>query len=545
MFLKRKDALLFVIILFAFVRADFAQLQSFTQLVKRIKPAVVAIITYDKDGEKLSQGSGFFIASNRVITNLHVVEDAYKAEIKTHDGKTYQVNGVLGSDDEGDLAVLEINLPVTVKITPLIIAKIKPEEGERILVIGNPLGLEGTISDGLVSSIRVIPDFGSIIQITAPISPGSSGSPVINLQGQVIGVATSQLAKGQNLNFAMSSGRITKIKITAVKSIPDFVTETNQKKFAKAGEMTNQGRILLEQEAARAIKNKDKYNSEQAKKDAEKAIPLFLEALEVASNFAPAWFELGRAYYELEKFQDAIKVFEISLNLGYKEFILFDYLANSYRETKQFSLAISTLNKLSDFDKRFSSYAAERIGDIYYWDLENNKESYLNYLKAFRLPQLNIQDGLKGKLLFSILRYGLDLSLDEKYYDAIEVYSLLIELGNESSAYNFIGEQYYYLKQYSKAAEYYKKAINLKSDFYLAWKNLAAVYLFGYKNYNAAADAAKTAIRIKPDYDEGFYFLGMIYYFSGNDNLAFEQYKILKPLNAELANRLLDLLNGK
>jgi hypothetical protein len=81
-------------------------------------------------------------------------------------------------------------------------SKVQVEEGQRVLVIGNPEGLQGTVSDGLVAAIR---ENGQYIQITAPISHGSSGSPVLNEQGQVIGVATSMLVDGQNLNFAIST----------------------------------------------------------------------------------------------------------------------------------------------------------------------------------------------------------------------------------------------------------------------------------------------------------------------------------------------------
>ncbi len=78
---------------------------------------------------------------------------------------------------------------------------------------GSPLGLEKTLSDGIVSAIREIPGFGKVIQITAPISPGSSGSPVLNMQGEVIGIVTFQIVEGQNLNFAIPSERIASLSL--------------------------------------------------------------------------------------------------------------------------------------------------------------------------------------------------------------------------------------------------------------------------------------------------------------------------------------------
>src|SRR5207244_5317013 len=86
-----------------------------------------------------------------------------------------------------------------------------PQEGGLVVVIGKPFGLAGSVTNGIVSAVRDIPGFGRIIQITAPISPGSSGSPVVNMQGQVIGVATLQITGGQSVNFAIPSERIAQL----------------------------------------------------------------------------------------------------------------------------------------------------------------------------------------------------------------------------------------------------------------------------------------------------------------------------------------------
>jgi tetratricopeptide (TPR) repeat protein len=207
---KRSYPRLFPLALILLV-ASFAQAQeTLPNLVKRVKPAVVAIATYDANGEALMTGSGFFLRPGQVVTNLHVIRGAVRAEIKTLDGKgkIFPVNGTLAVDEEGDLALLGVEMPLERVVRSTELAKDLPDEGETIFVIGNPLKLEGSVSDGIVSAVREVPNSYRIIQITAPISHGNSGSPVFNLKGQVLGVVTVKVTNGQNINLAIAAARV-------------------------------------------------------------------------------------------------------------------------------------------------------------------------------------------------------------------------------------------------------------------------------------------------------------------------------------------------
>ena len=147
--------LLLLVLLLTFARtASAASEFSLPDLVRRVKPSVVAIATFDQKGEALSTGSGFFLRPEQVLTNLHVLRGAYRAEIRTLEGKgrVYAVKGVLSIDDEGDLAVLSVDIPAE-RSRPLELSTLLPEDGERIFVIGNPLRLEGSVSDGIVSAV--------------------------------------------------------------------------------------------------------------------------------------------------------------------------------------------------------------------------------------------------------------------------------------------------------------------------------------------------------------------------------------------------------
>jgi len=165
----RKNLLLMAF-LFSFLWASLAPVyaaeEEMEALVDKIKPSVVMILLFNEKDEMVSQGSGFFISADRIATNRHVIENAHRASIKTASGDSFPVQGLLAEDELKDLAVLAVKVPKS-QYKPLTLAKSLPKEGREIVVIGSPLGLEHTVSNGIVSAIRDLPGFGEIIQITA------------------------------------------------------------------------------------------------------------------------------------------------------------------------------------------------------------------------------------------------------------------------------------------------------------------------------------------------------------------------------------------
>jgi len=171
------------------------------------RPSVLLIVAYDENDQPTGMGSGFFFGDTKTIaTNLHVVQNAAKLAIKLSSGETGWIDTVLGVDAERDLALLQSN----VTGTPIKAAGRLPDIGEDILAIGNPSGLEGTVSTGIISGIRT-EDGSQYFQITAPISPGSSGGPIIDEHNEVLGVSTFYLDGAQSLNFAMPAAYLTKL----------------------------------------------------------------------------------------------------------------------------------------------------------------------------------------------------------------------------------------------------------------------------------------------------------------------------------------------
>lgn len=163
--------------------------------------ALASIVSIRTD---TGSGSGFAVSAKGVIaTNVHVLAGARKIEVFLMNGTKLQLKPAIAIDEEHDLAALQ----VTQQLPPLALARDdRIVLGQKVVVIGNPLGLEATLSEGLVSGVRKLNKDSRALQITAPISPGSSGGPILNDHGEVIGISTFVLVGGANLNFGMPVG---------------------------------------------------------------------------------------------------------------------------------------------------------------------------------------------------------------------------------------------------------------------------------------------------------------------------------------------------
>lgn len=177
------------------------------KVFKENHKAVVTIYTYDKNGSKLGLGSGFLAKSDdTIVTNRHVIDGARIIKVKIGN-KLFKGRPVYISKRSDAVIVKVENVSSKLPVVQLGDST-KVTIGEKVYVIGNPAGLEKSLSDGIVSGIRRMKDMRQeFIQFTAPISPGGSGGPVFNKDGEVIGIATGSMEEvflntTQNLNLA-------------------------------------------------------------------------------------------------------------------------------------------------------------------------------------------------------------------------------------------------------------------------------------------------------------------------------------------------------
>lgn len=469
-----------IFLLFFTVVLSSSGQENLPALIKKIEPSVVVILTYGGEGKMVGQGSGFFVSKDGdVITSFHVLQGASRAEVKTSEGKVYSVNRVLAEDNEGDLIRVSVDIPKGAA-QPLRLSSNFPEVGERILVIGTPFGLEKTVSDGIVSAVREVPGFGKIIQVTAPISSGSSGSPVVNLNGEVIGIATFYIMPGQNLNFAIPSQRISRLTPGAGQTLAEREGQREQEAVADAEKVYAMGL---------------RY---QWGEDCEKSLPFFLETVKRNPDHAGAYFQIGYCSSKLGHYQGAVVAYTRAIALKPGEAMAHNNLCAVYEKFGRYSEAIDACQEAIRLGAGSEAY--------------NNLGWSYHQLGRYQEAAESCKEAIRQKPDFAPAHYNL-------------------------------GNSYVALKRYEEAIESYKQAIRINFDYAGAHLNLGAAF-HETGRYEEAIASYKQAVRIKPNLATAHLNLGMTYLRVGDRGSALEEYRILKDLESgkELANRLFNLI---
>ncbi len=398
---------LFIVLLIIVLISPAISFADADRIFKENNKAVVVVLTYNEKGEPISQGSGFIVrADGAVVTNYHVISNAMDIKVKAGD-KVYEVEGLIHTDKENDIVILKAKgkkLPI-VKLGDIEKANI----GEKVYVISSPQGLENTISDGILSGIREITPERKVLQITAPISPGSSGGPVFNKNGEVIGIATFLLKEAQNLNFAMPvnliKDKIGSKKITALK---DSTIEDYKK---TAGYWFNLGFAYIESGMYK------------------EAIEAFKKAIKLQPDFARAHLGLGSAYQSSGMYREAIEAYQEAIRLEPNLFISHFSLGLSYASLGMYKEAIASYKQVIMLKPDFVS--AHLMIGVTYGKLGMYKEEIETLKQTIRIKPDNtaahyglglayLSTGNRGMSLeqYKILK-KLDIEQAEKLFNLI------------------------------------------------------------------------------------------------------------------------------
>jgi Flp pilus assembly protein TadD len=494
------------------------------QVFSRVSPAVVRVVVRDREFKEIGLGSGFFVtADGLLVTNHHVVRGAVFATVLRADGSTLFVDGILALDADHDLAVLKVGgtgLPC-LEVAPAA----APPVGTRVYAIGNPQGLTNTLSEGLVSGIRQ--EGGEVrgIQTTAAISPGSSGGPLVDVQGRVVGVMTAFLADGQALNFAVPAAAVRALlaKAAAGKPAP----------LASAGGRPLDAKATRELDAAWAAMGEERWSEAlrilnglrsrepdnpfvwfalghlQSKLgNHELAVEALKTAIRLKPDFAEAYNNLGLCYAAMGHYADAVEPYKTAIRLKPDEAKPYRNLGEAYSEMGRYGQAVDALKTAIRLEPRET---------FFYTDLASYYIMLGKYDDAARTFKIVADlDPKKARGTFIVL-----------------LASCQVLQGNVDE-----------VLQGKVDAEACKAVIRIMPDFAIAHRFLG-VACIKMGRHAEAIEPLKTAIRLKPDDSAAHYQLGLAYVAMDNRAEALRAYQTLQRLNPAEAEKLRAFIYGR
>lgn len=421
-------------------------------LAKKARPAVMLLVVSDANGKEIATGTGFLVSSDgKLITNHHVIEKAASAVAKAENGGLFPVEGVLADDPKNDLVLLKLkgkDLPfLTLGNSD------KIEVGTRIAVIGSPLGLEGTLSEGIVSAVReYLPD-QLLLQVTAAISPGSSGSPVLNAKGDVIGVASALLRGGQALNFAIPAQSVADLQAKGGNT-------PTPKPFFTGDNKTGSFLDLLRDADFRAC------SEAMEKSDYAEALKRINSVLTRFPKSADAYVQLGRVYTALK--------FEDEATAAYEE--AGAILKQRIKQQPDDSSAWCSLAEL---------YAAQgKHGD-----------AIMSYKQAVKInPAPGMWDSL-GSAYMNAHDYGNAIMA---YKQAIRAMEALPDMDVPTYFWKDLADAYFSAGKADDAIIAYKEALKLSPKNASVWFSLGVAYRESGRP-DEASDAFRRAKSLKPE----------------------------------------------
>lgn len=562
--------------------------QGLPALLGGVRDATATVVTVGDQGQLLQQGCGFFAdARGDVVTTRQLLRGGARASVRCADGREFEVISVVSEHRDGNLVRLRI-APGVARPRAVRFATDTPEVGDHVMVVGGPDDLPPGVTAGIVSGVREVPLLGTILQITAFVSPATNGCPVVNQRGEVVGVSLSHSHRGRQYGFAVPAANLFLPGNAALPAAPVSLAEWS----AREGDtMLGTGEYLY------GLGLRCLWAEEF-----EEALPRFLEVAALSMGNADAWFLAGYCSDALGRFEEAVGYYMRAVALRPDFHQALRALAEThsqlrhYRESADVSRRLVALRP-EDADAQF------QLGDACA-RLERWLEAAAAYRRAARLRpdfamawynlgeacgQLGIvreeADAFRrvtllapdiavahNNLGFAFYRMG-------KYREAVASYNEAVRIAPDFAvAYDNLGFAWYKLNRPEDAIGAFREAIRIMPDFSEAHSNLGAVLVEG-RRYREAVSAYRQAVRIRPNYAEAHYNLGTALSAMGrvqdatrallnairlapehaearlalgrcwlllrNRRLALDEYRVLKSIDPAVADRLMAMISGR
>ena len=326
-------------------------------------PGVVLVRVFDANRTPVGLGSGFFVDDSEIITNLHVVEGASHAVARTSSGAELDVTGVVAEPRDGADAIRLSVAERGAGRTMLPLRTDLPAVGEPVVVIGAPRGLEQTVTSGIVSAIRPSHDvWGEVFQMDAAISPGSSGGPVLDADGEVVGITVGTRTDAQGVNYAIPSRRLERM----VRGVPISLSRwTERRKDAARREATaaiSRGRVAFEArryaDALRAFEQARRLDPHSLDavvwaahsclrlKVWQRAVEYYAVAIRIAPGVWEHYHNMGVAFHNLGRHHDAIEWYVRALDRNENSLTTVENLGLAYFKLRRYPDAINAFREV-------------------------------------------------------------------------------------------------------------------------------------------------------------------------------------------------------
>ena len=337
-----------------------------TEVFENAAQSIVVVQAKDAKGKTQGMGSGVVIGKEEIVTNCHVIENANSYTVK-HDERQFTAR-LKHADWMRDVCSLTVK-GLNARVAPLGSTK-RLKVGQKVFAIGAPRGLELTLSEGILSSLREL-DGGRYLQISAPISPGSSGGGLFDDTGKLIGLPTFYISEGQQLNFAVPVEWVQALPQRATSSKPQGSSSSEW--MAKAIDLEDKrdwSGMLKHTRAWTRSRPEDAYawyslgvaygNSDQLAK----AIEAYLQSLRIDPVRADAWTNLGNAYNNSGQVVKAIESHQQALRIDPEYSVAWNNIGNAYSDSGQVVKAIESYQQALRINPEYSM-AWYNLGNAY------------------------------------------------------------------------------------------------------------------------------------------------------------------------------------
>jgi tetratricopeptide (TPR) repeat protein len=476
--------------------------------------ATVAIRSYGPMGKCKKKGTGFFISKNgHLITNWHVLEGANYAEVKTLNGEIYEITHIYDGDKNLDLILAAVNLYHRT-VPALAVDADVPHAGDSIMVVAQTTSHgRQTYRGNVVGTQEVLP-YGSVIEITTPVLPGASGSPVVNKNGKVVGVATYRTMNDDVWCYYAIPGRnIEDFDTTTEIGFEDWEAGCKDEDFFTAYDFY---RIGLE------------YS---ARKDYSSALYYYEKANDILPDCALFYVEMGVCYERLGHYDHSMKAFTEALEIQ-----------------PDCAEALSGLGVVLCMQDRHDSAAVvfEKVISV----MPSYSEAYYNLGVVYNtlgryddaIEVLTVLASSNPDIVEVHNELGLAYTNTGDYAKAVECFRKALRLRpSDVQAHYGMGVALTNLCQFEEAVGVFEYVADRRPDFAQVYYNLGVNY-GSLGLYTEEIDAYSKAVSINTEYADAYYKLAVAYAQREDRNSALQQYETLKHVDRELADQLWELI---